>query len=58
MLSSLFYPYFELDSESDIMRKKLNKLNDFDPFFQFLVFWSKCHRGCLLDRVRLLQRGV
>ena len=33
MLSSLVHPYFELDSEKDIMRKKLNKLNDFDLFF-------------------------
>ena len=44
VLSSLLYPYFELNIEQDAMRppllikKGLDKLNDFIPFYYFLVF--------------------
>ena len=58
MLSSLLNPYPEFNTELArcnaqtlvTKAKELNKLNDFAPFWLFLVFWSNCHGRRLSER--------
>ena len=37
---------------------EIDKLIDFALFCHFLVFWRNFHRGRLLDRGRLFEKGV